>query len=85
MPSSAPAYGRGGWPPSTLSGRAPGWPTLPPRTRQPPRPFDAALLEHAIADPLARVTAHFGPEVVPPAHLAATLALARTQLGVPSA
>jgi hypothetical protein len=52
-------------------------------TAQPSRPFDAALLEQFIAEPLARLAAQFDPESVPPAHLAATLAQARTQLGVP--
>jgi hypothetical protein len=52
-------------------------------TRQPPRPFDAALLEQFIADPLTRLAAQFGPEVIPPDRLARTLAQARVFLGVP--
>jgi hypothetical protein len=52
-------------------------------TRQPPRPFDPALLDQYIAAPLERVAAQFGPDVIPPAALAATLALARAHLGRP--
>jgi hypothetical protein len=54
-------------------------------TRQPPRPFDTALLDQAIAAPLERAAAQFGPDIVPPAALAATLALARAHLGRPVA
>lgn len=52
-------------------------------TRQPPRPFDAVLLDQYVADPLHRLAAQFGTDAVPPAHLAATLALARRHLGRP--
>jgi hypothetical protein len=52
-------------------------------TRQPPRPFDAALLEQYVAAPLERLAARFGPEAVPPRQQAATLDLARAHLGTP--
>jgi hypothetical protein len=66
--------------------RAAGWlARFAVATRQPPRPLDATLVQTYIAAPLQAAAARFGPEVVPPAALAATLAAANAYLGTPVA
>jgi hypothetical protein len=54
-------------------------------TRQPPRPFDAALLDEYIAAPLALFRAQFGPDALPARTHEYLLARARAHLGVPIA